>query len=55
MTEPVLTREGQEILDSVVNMPYITLPFVRERLREKYLRVISLVMTEQGVFGSLLV
>jgi multimeric flavodoxin WrbA len=49
MAEPVLTREGQEILDSVVNMPYTTLPFVRERLREKYLRIISLVMAEQGV------
>jgi len=49
MTEPVLTREGQEILDSIVNMPYITLPFVRERLRGKYLRIISLVMTEHGV------
>ena len=49
MAEPVLTREGQEILDSVVNMPYITLPFVRDRLREKYLRIISLVMTEHGV------
>ena len=49
MTEPVLTREGQEILDSIVNMPYIILPFVRERLRGKYLHVISLVMSEQGV------
>jgi len=49
MTEPVLTREGQEILDSVVNTPYSTLPFVRKRLREKYIRIISLVMTEQDV------
>ena len=49
MMEPVLTQEGQAILDGVVNMPYITLSFVRERSREKYLRVISLVMTEQGI------
>lgn len=49
MAEPVLTEEGQEILDSVVNMPYMSLPFMRERLREKYLRIISLVMSEQGV------
>jgi len=47
--ELVLTREGQEILDRVVNMPYITLPFVRERLRRRYLRIISLIMIEQGV------
>jgi len=49
MIEPVLTKEGQEILDNVLNRPYGILPFRREAAKEKYLRIISLVMNEQGV------
>ena len=49
MTEPVLTKEAQEIFDNVLNRPYGSLPFKREETKEKYLRIISLVMNEQGV------
>ena len=49
MTEPILTKEGQEVLDNVLDMPYMGLPFRRESRKEKYFRLISLVMNEQGV------
>jgi len=46
MTEPVVTKEGQEILDGILNiMP----PIIREERKTKYLRILSLLMTEQGV------
>ena len=47
MAEPVLTKEGQEILDSVLNYP-MRLPFTRGRSKGKYLRILSLLMNEQG-------
>jgi len=49
MTEPVLTKEAQEILDAAINRPYGGLPFRRPATREKYLHIISLVMNEKGV------
>jgi len=49
MTEPVLTKEAQEVLDSAVNRPYGGLAFRREATKGKYLHVISLVMNAQGV------
>jgi len=49
MTEPVLSKEGQEILDNVVNRTPAILPFKREEMKGKYLRIISLIMNEQGV------
>jgi len=48
MTEPVLTKEGQEILDSVLNMTFMTPPIVKEARKKKILRIISLLMCEQG-------
>jgi len=49
VTEPVLTKEGQEILDNVLDRPYGSLPFKREENKAKYLRIISLIMNEQGI------
>jgi len=46
MTEPVVSKEGQEILDKLLN---IRPPIVREERKAKYLRILSLLMTEQGV------
>lgn len=46
MTEPVVTKEGQEVLDKILNLRP---PIVREERKAKYLRVLSLIMTEQGV------
>ena len=45
MVEPVLTRDGQEALDSILNRwP----PIIRQRRKEKISRTISLMMTEKG-------
>jgi len=49
LTEPILTKEGQEIVDNVVNRTPAILPFKREETKGKYLRIISLIMNEQGV------
>lgn len=46
MTEPLLTKEAQEILDNVLIR---ILSFKRETTKEKYLRILSLLMQEQGV------
>jgi multimeric flavodoxin WrbA len=46
MTEPVLSKEGQEILGSVLNM---TPPILKEARKKKILRILSLLMCEQGV------
>ena len=46
MTEPVLTKEGQEALNSILNLRP---PITRERQKKKYSRILSLLMTEQGV------
>ena len=45
MTEPVLTKEGQEVLDMALNMRPA---MVREERKKKYRRIISLLMNEQG-------
>ena len=46
MTASVVTKEGQEVLDSILNiMPLI----IREERKAKYFRILSLLMTEQGV------
>jgi len=46
MTKPEVTKEGQEILDRILNiMP----PITREERKTKYLRILSLLMTEQGI------
>jgi len=45
MTEPVVTKEGQEVLDRFLN---IRPPIIREEQKAKYLRILSLLMTEQG-------
>jgi len=45
MAEPVFTKEGQEVLDMVLSMrPAI----VREEWKKKYMRILSLLMIEQG-------
>ena len=49
MTEPVLTKEGQEVLDAVLYRRYGRVPYRTGEEKEKYLRLISLVMNEQGV------
>ena len=46
MTEPVVTKEGQEVLDKILN---ISPPIIRKEQKAKYLRILSLLMTEQGV------
>jgi len=46
MTDPVLTKDGQEILDDIFNRRP---PIVAERRREKYLRILSLLMNERGL------
>jgi len=46
MMEPVLTKEAQEIWDIVLSM---SLSFKREATKGKYLRILSLLMQEQGV------
>jgi multimeric flavodoxin WrbA len=46
MTEPVLTKEGQEIFDDILrNRP----PIISNRRKEKYLRILSLLMHERGL------
>ena len=45
MREPVVTKEGKEVLDRILN---IRPPIIRKELRTKYLRILSLLMTEQG-------
>lgn len=46
MTEPILTEEGQELLDTFLSFrPAI----VRESRKKKYLRIVSLLMNEQGL------
>jgi multimeric flavodoxin WrbA len=49
MIEPVLTKEGQQVLDAVLNRRYGRLPYRSEEEKEKYYRLISLVMNERGV------
>lgn len=45
MTEPLLTKDGQEVLDIVLSMrPAI----MREDRKKRYLRILSLLMNEQG-------
>jgi len=43
MTEPVVTKEGQEILARILN---IRPSIAREERKAKYLRILSLLMTE---------
>jgi multimeric flavodoxin WrbA len=45
MTKPEVTKEGQEILDRILN---IRPPIIREELKAKYLSILSLLMTKQG-------
>ena len=45
MTEPLLTEEGQEIFDFIIG---IRPAIAREGLRKKYMRILSLLMKEQG-------
>jgi len=45
MIQPVLTKEGQEVLDNILNM---RLPILREGRKKKYYRNLSLLMNEQG-------
>jgi len=45
MMEPILAKEGQEVLDSVLSMrPAL----MREERKKRYLRILSLLMNEQG-------
>jgi multimeric flavodoxin WrbA len=46
MTELIVIKEGQEVLDKILN---VRPPIIREELKAKYLRILSLLMTEQGV------
>ena len=46
MTELTLTKEGQEVLDEIVNTRP---PIVRESRKQKYLRMLSFLMNEQGL------
>jgi hypothetical protein len=46
MTEPILTKEGQEALDEIVSTRP---PIVRESRKQKYLRMLSFLMNEQGL------
>jgi multimeric flavodoxin WrbA len=46
MQEPILTKEGQGILDIILN---IRPPAIQKKRREEYLRFISFLMNEQGV------
>jgi len=46
MTEPVLTEEGQEIFNDILNNQA---PILKERRKEKYLRSLSLLMNERGL------
>ena len=46
MTEPVLTKEGQEILDELLNHRP---PIMRKSRNEKYLRILSFLMNERGL------
>ena len=46
MTEPVLTKEGQEILDEMLNKRP---PIMRKSRNEKYLRSLGLLMNERGL------
>jgi putative NADPH-quinone reductase len=46
MTEPTLTKEGQEVLDEIVNTRP---PIVRESRKQKYLRMLSFLMNEQDL------
>ena len=45
MTGPVMTKEGQEALDKFLNMRP---PIIREEFRRKILRMLSLLVNEQG-------
>jgi len=45
MAEPVLTKEGQEALDKFLNMRP---PIIKEELKRKIFRMLSLLMKEQG-------
>lgn len=45
MTDPLLTKDGQELLDSILSMrPAV----MREDRKKRYLRILSLLMNEQG-------
>jgi multimeric flavodoxin WrbA len=45
MTEPVLTKEGQEVLEAIlINRP----PITQEREKKRIFRALSLIMNEQG-------
>jgi len=46
MTEPVLTKEGQEIMDRIL---MFRPAWKKEEAKERYHRVLSLIMKEQGV------
>ena len=45
MIQPILNKEGQEVLDNLINM---RLPILREGRKKKYYRNLSLLMNEQG-------
>ena len=45
MTEPILAKEGQAVLDMALN---VRPAMVREERKKKYMRIISLLMNEQG-------
>ena len=46
MIEPVLTKEGQKILDEMINKRP---PIMRKSRNEKYLRSLRLLMNERGL------
>ena len=46
MTETLLTKEGQEILDEMLNKRP---PIMRKSRKEKYFRILRLLMNEQGL------
>jgi len=46
MTDPVVTKEGQEILDEILNRRS---PVMREGRKQKYFRMLSFLMNEQGL------
>jgi hypothetical protein len=45
VTEPILNKEGQALLDMALN---IKPAMVREARNKKYMRIISLLMNERG-------
>ncbi len=46
MTDPMLTKEGQELLDDMLN---IMLPLMGESRKQKYFRILSSLMDERAL------